>query len=264
MKNLTTLAVCFVVLCFASSVDGDVVTTFRDAANFSHFFSGTDVHNGTSYQNGFSEFSAGDATVYTDLGGGVLGVTNTGRSAMVDGSLSTNGSSTWTDNLGPTPYDATSDYTIEIKLGNIDAAAGFRIWGGHGDGRDFLDIYNDRVTITNTGGGFVDVPLSLSDGATHTFRVANDATSNTLTMAHVWVDGMMLTDAVGNPRTSGTNDSRLLFGDPTSGTFGDDADFDLHYFAYDQTDAFAPVPEPSTTVLLSSMFALIALRRRRK
>ena len=241
-----------------------LVTTIKDAGDFSHFYTGTDMHDGVGYQNGWTEFSNFGTTIFTDLGGGVLNVANSGGGAvMFDGSASTDGATTWGDNL-VSPIGPDSAYTIEFQLTLNDAAAGVRLWSGMGDGRDFLDVYNDRVTITQPGGGFLDVPLTLNDGQPHTFRLANDGniSGDTFTLAHDWVDGVQLTEPEGNPWTSGGNDARLLFGDYTSQAFGNDTDYDIHYFAYDQGGAFSPIPEPSTFALLGLAGVTLWIRRR--
>jgi hypothetical protein len=247
-----------------------VVTDIKDVADFSHVFLGTEIHDGTGYQNGWAEFSPGDGTVFTDLGGGVLGIAETGRGVMLDGSLASNGSSTWVDNL-VSPLAPESAYTIEFKLKVNDLPNGIRLWSGMGDGRDFVDVFNDGVTITQPGGGFLTVPMTINDSAAHTFRLANDGNVGgepyppaPLMIAHVWVDGVRLTEAVGNPWTSSGDDARLLFGDYTSGTFGDDANYEIYYFAHDQGGAFAPIPEPGTLALCGlALVGLIAMRRRR-
>jgi hypothetical protein len=244
------------VLCLIGVTQAGELTATKDVADFSHVFTGTEIHDGTSYQNGWAQFSTGTSVTLTDLGGGILNHTAVGRGEMFNGSASTNGTSTWADDVnagGDLATPGLCAYTIEMKIRVNALPNGYRIWGGFGDGRDFFDIYSDGVIITQPGGGFLTVPMTLNDGEFHTFRLVNDGnlSSDTFTLAHFFVDGVALSEPVGNPLTSGTNDARLLFGDSTSQVFGDDANYDIAYFAYDQSGAYAPLssvpynPDPS-------------------
>ena len=269
MKNV------LLILAFVSIVGvahAGVLTSTKDASTFSHFFAGTDMHDGTSFQNGWLEFGSNSAnTTVTDIGGGMINIaanTPTSDTIIFGGSDSTNGSSTWNDGIAGTTVNPpsagnTADYTLEIKIRLNDVTNGFRIWSGMGDGRDWFDIYNDGVGITKPGGGFLAVPMVLNDGEFHTFRVVNDGnvSGDIYKTTHFFIDGVALSDTDGNPWTSSSNDSRLLFGDFTGGDFADGINYDIEYYAYDQSGAYAPIPEPVTMVLLGLGGLLIRKRR---
>ena len=267
MKSKVVVALMLV--CLIGAVNAGVLTSYKDASTFSHLFAGTDIHDGTSFQNGWDVFGSAVSTI-TDIGGGVINVAPINdNSIMINGSLSTNGTSTWADGvagttLNPPSAGNTADYTLEIKIRLNDVANGYRIWGGMGDGRDWLDVYDDGVQITQPGGGFMAVLMTLNDGQFHTFRIVNDGnvSNDIYKTTHFFVDGVALSDPDGNPWTSSSNDSRLLFGDSTGGTFGNLADYDIEYIAYDQSGAFAPIPEPATMILLG-LGSLVAIRRKK-
>ncbi|MFD2157674.1 PEP-CTERM sorting domain-containing protein [Rubritalea tangerina] len=210
---------------------------------------GTDITPGNGWAiNGNASF--------TDLGGGVanLSTTGTSQSTLQGENATAPGATTaWSGTVTP------NTFTFEISLKVNDLTNGFKVWAGTGDRIYMLDIYNDKITTTNSGGGLKDVAMTLNDGAFHTFRLVAD---NTNPGAHVWVDGVHVGDEVGGVFNSGTNDGRFILGDTTSGTFGNDIDVDIAYISYDG-GAFAPIPEPSTSALLGLGGIALIMRRRK-
>ena len=89
MRN-RILALLMMLTLTAVSVQAAVLTATKGAADFSHVFAGTDVHDGQAYQNGWASFSTGTNVTFTDIGGGILNHTAVGRGEMINGSASTN------------------------------------------------------------------------------------------------------------------------------------------------------------------------------
>ncbi|NWK54128.1 PEP-CTERM sorting domain-containing protein [Verrucomicrobiaceae bacterium N1E253] len=212
---------------------------------------GSDVTSG----NGWTINGSATITPTAGVAGSIhLTTTGTSHSTLVGTTATAPGAAVdWDSTVSP------NTFTLEVSMRVNDLTDGFKFWAGTGDRIYMLDIYNDKVTTTNSGGGLKDVAMTLNDGEFHTFRLVAD---NTNPGAHVWVDGVHIGDEVGGVFNSGTNDSRFILGDTTSGSFGDDIDVDIAYISYD-AGAFAPVPEPSSAALVGLGGLALILRRRK-
>ncbi|SHK20106.1 protein of unknown function [Rubritalea squalenifaciens DSM 18772] len=197
----------------------------KDCSTFSNKYEGNEIYDGSNYINSWTEVTPADTAESlvgdgTDLrrdhtgytGGAWLEGTNTGWSANND-----------------------SNWTLEIRMKVTSAANGIALWLGTGNDIAMPVIYDDRTTSFSTR---YDVAHTNNDGAYHTFRVANDANNN---VYHLWRDGVRLTPVAGVSYDSTSNDERLIIGDTTSGSLGDNYNVDIDYICYDQTGAYLPI-----------------------
>jgi sialate O-acetylesterase len=187
-------------------------------------FDGSAIWDG-GLLNGWSEDNA-SGTVKT-LDGSVLRYNHSGSGAAsvlkgTDAILG-GGSTTW-DEIND------GDWTFEITLKINDSPNGFLLWLGTDTSRIYVNLLNDRTTdyLSNT----FTVLHTNNDGAFHTFRISHDSAA---AKYHVWRDAVLLTPVGGVGYDSTTGDSRLLFGDFTSGTFGDDFDVEIASVAFTGT-----------------------------
>ena len=218
------------------------VTATKDVAAFDTKFTGSQIHDGASYQNSWTG-GADDAAYALTTSGTDLNITTTGSSHtdILTGTATGN----WSSIVGVS-------WTVELTATFNATPNAVTLWMGSAD--DLVLIYVNPGSITDFNG---DTLATLDMTGTHTIRVADTGSNYSL-----WVDGTeLVTD---DSYTTGLNESRLLFGDFTSSAIGNDFDVTLHNVSY-TAGAFAPVPvpEPSSTALLG-LGALALLRRRRR
>lgn len=201
----------------------------KDIANFEVTFDGSTIYDGTSYLNGWTEVNGSYVT--ETLTGTVLNRTHTGGAATwLEGQNATiNGSEIWG---GAAPNRVTFETSLRVN----DAPNGMVLWIGTGSNAAIIEIYNDRTRDYGNNG--FNVAHTNNDGQFHTFRVACD---NEGGKYHVWRDGELLTPEEGVYFDSSSNDSRLIIGDYTGGTFGNNHNVDFAYITWDKTGAFPPV-----------------------
>jgi len=236
LMKLTNPLVLLCVTCAATQAADISLLAPRAVGDFSHTWTGDMIYDsaGSGAQNGWL---ANANPTYTTTGT-ELNVTTTGTSqSTLQGENATGGgASTWLAAVN-------NEFTVEVKMRVNDLPNGFRFWLGNDNERIFLDIYNDSVVTTNNGGGLKTVNMTLNDGGFHTFRVVSDGGAGNSDV-HVWVDGTAISDPAGGVYNSGSNDNRFIFGDVTSGTFGDAMNVDIAYIAFDETAGYAPPPPP--------------------
>ena len=260
IKKLGYLGFIFGLMVSVAPADQISLLTERATSAFTHTFTGADIHDstGAGFQNGWVGGTGG--ITYTTTGS-ILNITTTGsaHAGILNGTDSTDGGiETW--NSGVVGPD--DPYTIELTLRVNNAPNGIRLWIGHDTERNDVDLFNDRLLTTNSGTGIKTVPADLTSGF-NTIRFAYDGGPGNSDV-HVWLNGTAVTDPSGGVYNTGGNDSRLLFGDYTSGVFGDDFNVDLATFSYDTSGAFAPVaiPEPRNLLGLGLIWLVAMLRKR--
>lgn len=193
--------------------------TESGSAAFTSKFEGHEIWNGTAFVNGWAQTGTPTKTI-TDLTD--LKVVNTGT-CWIEGT-----NSGWnTANNG--------NWTFETRLKFITNANGFIIWLGTDTQKVFVEVYGDRTQ--DNGNNTFNVAHDNLDGQFHTFRVAHDAGN---AKYHVWRDGVRLTPVAGVAYDGVGTESRLIMGDYTSGTFGNNFDATIDYVRYDQTAAYLP------------------------
>jgi len=201
----------------------------KDSSTFASRFDGNEIWD-SGFQNAWGELNGGGTA--EALNGTVFHYDHTGSSAAttLDGTASTvdAGATTWnTDNA--------DDWTLEARIRFREVSNGFAFWCGVDSDRLVVEVYADRTQ--DSGNNTFNVSHNNEDGAFHVFRIAWDDSAN---LYHVWRDGVRLTPIAGVNRDSTSDDSRLLFGDTTSGSFGNNYNVDIAYIRYDQTGAYAP------------------------
>jgi len=201
----------------------------KATTNLTTCFEGHEIYNGTSYVNGWTEDKSADVTeTLTDTNLNRIHVG--GGAAWLEGIASTKdgGATMWsTGNRG--------DWTLETRIRFNECSNGFALWAGIGGNRAIVEIYNDRTQ--DFGGESFNKLQNNEDGVFHIYRVAHDSGN---AKYHVWRDGERLTPVVGASYDLAGTDDRLIFGDYTSGTFGNGCNVDIDYICYDQTGDYLP------------------------
>jgi hypothetical protein len=167
---------------------------------------------------------------------------NAPSTSLVDGSpmdlrvrLVGSGAS-WIEGTGA-GWDEGNDgnWTFETRLKFDANPSGYVLWLGTDRHQILVEIYGDRTQ--DFGGDSFNVSHNNLDGQFHTFRVAHDAEGERY---HVWRDGESLTGDLGVGYDTGTTDSRLILGDYTRGSFGNNYDVVIEYVRFDLDGAFLP------------------------
>jgi len=207
----------------------------RDSSEFASKFNGNEIHDGSSYINGWSDDQVAEAL----RADGSLNISNTTVSsdAYVNGTASSAAGSTWNDGNN-------GSWTLEtrIKFRSIDN--GFVLWLGTDSNRILVEIY-DTYTRDFGNNTFTTPHEPNADEQFHTYRVAHDASD---AVYHVWRDDVRLTPPQG-VGLDGGSDSRMLLGDYTRDIFGNGFDVDIEYVRYDQSGSYAPRTLPHATVI---------------
>lgn len=204
--------------------------TEKASANMAMRFKGNEIFNGSSYINGWTETNASAAI--ESLNGSDL------NRRHVSGSESWIGGTTLSKDGGLTTWDAGNDgdWTVETRMRFNECSNGFAIWLGTGSRRIVVEVFADRTQALG-GNGFVKSHNN-QDGNYHVFRIAHDSGNGRY---HVWRDGERLTPVQGAPYDGTAADNRVILGDYTSRSFGDNANVDIDYFSCDQTGDYLPV-----------------------
>lgn len=127
-----------------------------------------------------------------------------------------------------------NDWTWETRIKFHAVPNGYALWLGVGSHLIIVQIYADRTT---TSEGHFSVDHNNADGNFHNFRIANDSNND---VYHVWRDGILISPVGGVPYDSTTNEGRMLLGDYTSRTFGNNFHVEIGYISYDPTGIYAP------------------------
>ncbi len=175
-------------------------------------FEGSDIYNSGSYASGWS---AVGGLVPTPTGVDDLQIVNT----TAGGSWLEGTSSGWSD-------INQSVWTWEARLKFDANSNGFLLWLGTDTDIIYIAIYGDRTE--DYGANSFSVAHNNLDGNYHTFQVKHDPPAN---LYYVWRDGILLNPG-GSPYDSTSNDSRMIMGDFTSGSFGDGFNITLDYVRY--------------------------------
>lgn len=201
---------------------GDGFDVTIDEINFCGGFEGNQIYDGTGFINGWGEVGTINPVLVntTDLnlentvaGGSWLEGTNSGWSDLADGI-----------------------WTMEARLKFDANPSGYVMWLGTVDNLILIDVFADRTE--DRGGNVFSVSHNNVDGQFHTFRVGHDPDNE---VYHMWRDGERLTPVEGAPYDSASNDSRMIFGDSTSGGFGNDFDVTVDYIRTDTGNVYLPV-----------------------
>ncbi len=193
----------------------------KDSSSFSSKFEGNEIWNGTAFVNSWAQTGTLTKTLPapTDL----KAVNPGSAGAWIEGT-----NTGW--NAGNN-----QSWTLETRLKFDANANGYVLWLGTDNDLILVEIYGDHTQ--DSGGESFSVAHNNLDGNFHTIRVVNDATN---AKYHIWRDGVRLTPLTGAPYDNGNNDSRLIMGDFTSATFGNNFSATIDYVRYDQTGAWLP------------------------
>ena len=198
----------------------------KDSQEFTHKFTGSEIWDG-AFLNNWSELNGGGAV--KSLDGSIL---NYDHSASTSATTLDGSASDWSTGCS-------ADWTCEIKIRFNAIPNGFALWIGAGANRIVVEAYADRTQ--DSGANSFSATNNNTDGIFHRYRITHDSTNS---LYYVWRDGELLTPS-GAPYDSTSNDNRLLFGDYTSGTFGDFYNVDIAWIRYDQSGSYEPPAEPS-------------------
>lgn len=188
-------------------------------------FAGDEIWNG-GFLNGWTEVNGSGTTEM--LTGSVLTYDHTGQ---------TNANTLDGTNSGWPGSDASwgsinqGDWTFEVNLRLTACPNGFKLWLGTDTKRVIVEIF-PTLTKSDSGSFSYDHTLASTentDGAFHLFRITHDSGAERY---HVWRDGVLLTPVGGVSYDSTGSDSRLLLGDSTSGTDGNEFNVDIASVSY--------------------------------
>lgn len=192
-----------------------------DSSSFVSKFEGNEIWDGSTFANDWSQ----------------VGTLTKSLPATTDLELANSGTGgAWIEgtSAGWNTSNQTS-WTFEMKIRFTANANGFMLWLGTDNDTILVEIHGDRTQ--DSGGNSFNVSHNNLDGNDHTFRVAHDAAN---AKYHVWRDGLRLTPLAGAAYDNSSNESRLIMGDYTSGTFGNEFGAIIDHVRFDQTGAFLP------------------------
>jgi sialidase-1 len=193
------------------------------SGDFSSRFEGNEIWNG-GFQNGWFKDGTGTNLTYSLPAPTDLRLVNPGSGAIwIEGT-----STGWSAGCA-------GNWTVEARLKFAANANGFILWLGTGTKRIIVEILGTG-TRDNGNNTFTASHNNL-DGAFHTYRVAHDAANGKY---HVWRDSVRLTPPEGVTYDVTAADSRLILGDYTSGTFGNNFDATIDFVRYDPGGAYLP------------------------
>lgn len=202
------------------------------SGSFACRFEGNEIWNGSAFVNGWGQYGSLAMSV---VGGTDLRVVHPSTGAYSIGSTAT---------THPNGWDAGNNgsWTFETRLKFNANANGFIIWLGTDTRRILVEIYGDRTQ--DYGNNTFNVAHNNLDGAFHVFRITHDAANGKY---HVWRDTVRLTPLAGAAYDAAAADSRVVLGDYTSGTFGNNFDVTIDYVRYDATGAYLPTGADADT-----------------
>ncbi|MEA1950200.1 MAG: hypothetical protein U9N87_02365 [Planctomycetota bacterium] len=162
--------------------------------------------------------------------------------------------SAWAANIGGgTSYTAEFSARVTDDSGDVP---GLHTIFDNGSERTYLTIATDHVAIGD-GSTEAAVLADALDNSTdfHTYRIAFDAVTD---LFEVWRDG----ESLGEFGTqAATSVKGISFGDSTS---KGSATAEIDFMRWDPTGAYAPIPEPSSLVLLSVISGIMLVLRGRR
>lgn len=200
------------------------------SGTFSSRFEGHEIWSGTSFLNNWKQTGTLTKTLSEASD---LNIVNPGAGgAWIEGT-----DTAWdTGNHGV--------WTFEIRLKFNANPNGVILWLGTDTKRILVEMYASRTKDHNDGGAAFDTAHNNLDGQFHNFRVAHDAPNGKY---HVWRDGVRLSPLQGASYDQTAAESRLVFGDYTSGTFGNNFDVTVDYIRFDFTGAYLPTGADADT-----------------
>jgi len=200
------------------------------SASFSSRFEGDEIWNGTGFLNNWKQ----TGTLTRALSeASDLNIVNPGAGgAWIEGT-----DTAWNNgNHGV--------WTFEIRLKFNANPNGVILWLGTDTKRILVEMYASHTKDHSDGGVAFDVAHNNLDGQFHVFCVAHDAPNG---RCHVWRDGVRLSPLQGAAYDQTAAESRLIFGDYTSGTFGNNFDVTVDYIRFDFTGAYLPAGADADT-----------------
>ncbi|MCP5544480.1 MAG: exo-alpha-sialidase [Akkermansiaceae bacterium] len=187
----------------------------EESGNFGSRFEGNEIWDGAAFVNAWAQVNTLNKSlpettdlqiVHPSTNGRWIEGTNSGWAAVRSGS-----------------------WTFETRLKCNANANGFILWCGVGSNRILMEIHGDRTRDHSDGGQTFNNSHDNLDGNFHIFRIAHDAPN---ARYHVFRDGVRLSPLDGVPYDQIAADGRLILGDYTSGTFGDNFDITIDHVRF--------------------------------
>jgi sialidase-1 len=203
-------------------VSSSVVCDALPSSSFAKIYQGNAIWGGTSYANAWFESGALTESI---VNGDDLRVT----SGTVGASWFEGTSTGWAAGVA-------GSWTAEVRMKCNANANGFVLWFGTGTKRIIIEVMGNATR--DNGANTFNVAHNNLDGQFHTFRVLHDAVN---AKYHVFRDSIRLTPIAGVTYDATASDNRLIFGDFTSGTFGNSFDVEIDSIRYTTGAAFLPV-----------------------
>jgi len=254
MRTFLAFVVSLTLALGTTEVSGAFLT--RDSANFDgKFFEGDAVPTGVHTVAG-GDITYGNISDWSVDGSGNYMIAQDG----------TGGRAGRRDDSDPSiGFSAANGWTAETRLkltANPTGVGALQIqWRGPGTNQDvgiFIDEDNGDMVIRDQDvGGNPIIVGGFDINEFHTIRFAVEGSGGDDEIK-LYVDGV---DTGVLPALSNSAGSRAVLGDGTSLIV--DGTTLVDYFRWDTTGGFAPIPEPSTLVLLLGCAVLLAIFRRR-
>ncbi len=188
-------------------------------------FKGNHIHNGSGFINGWSKVQTNGTMTATIVNTDDLKIATTGNGG------------TWLEGTG-TGWAANkqSNWTFELRAMFDNLPNGFEIWLGIGTAIVRVEIHADRTQ--DSGGQSFSANHNNTDGQYHSFRIAHDAAAG---VYHVFRDGTRLTPLAGAAYDQTATEGRLILGDTTGGSFGNNFSATIDRINIDYTGTWIPV-----------------------
>jgi len=232
-----------------SVIGANATLSVLSSEAFENKYSGSDIFDGTNAINGWAG------------AGGNAGLAQNGSNVSLN--LTENNGWIQHDN-DATPWESgTGSWSVEVRamVSANGGAGGFTIWGALNGERNIMTVRESSVT--DLAGNVFSVNNNV--GEFHDFRLVYDGDDDAY---HYFRDGEMITPIGGIGEQAGTGNTRLIIGDCCTSIGGapfggPDTVVELEYIRYDNSGVFAPVPEPTSSVMLILGGMALILRRRR-
>lgn len=197
------------------------------SSSFGNRYEGSEIWN-ASFLNNWAQAGTGNLTKALPQATDLRLVNPSSGAVWIEGAATG-----WSANCA-------GDWTVETRMKFAANPNGFALWFGTGTKRIIVEVMADSTR--DNGNTTFNAPHNNADGNWHVFRVCHDSANGRY---HVWRDSVRITPADGVTYDATASDNRLIFGDFTSGTFGNGFDATIDYIRYDTTGAWIPADADS-------------------
>lgn len=249
MRNVLILVT--MVVLFA--ISADTIAVALDSSAFPYKYEADVLPSAASPVYTYSSGSGLSEGEYASVTGGILTMDSDTDGADSDGGWYTlaGGAGTVWD-----PITYAGPLTMEIRMKSLpNNAASYNAWFEWFDGNTsiLLQVWHNKVYLNST------VVTDL-DNATdfHVFRIVSDAYGASADQRFdLYRDGIKIIEDAGN--TINYSARQFRFGDMTG---FEESNVQIDYIRWDDSNAWEPIPEPATMILLGIGGLVLSVRRK--